>query len=103
MTEREARNAYMRAYQRTPKGRANHREMNRRYVERHRDQKRAWSAVGNAIRDGRLVPQPCAVCGSPLANAHHHNGYGPGHQLDVVWLCDTHHKAAHAEARGEAA
>lgn len=52
----------------------------------------AHIAVGNAVRDGRLIPWPCMLCGNK-AEAHHPDYSRP---LDVVWLCPPHHKQAHA-------
>jgi hypothetical protein len=49
-------------------------------------------ALGNAIRNGRVKKQPCWVCGGK-AVAHHPDYSRP---LDVVWLCQPHHKQAHA-------
>ena len=53
-------------------------------------------AVARALRNGDLSPQDCAVCGSPKAVAHHEDYDKP---LDVVWLCQVHHKARHKEIR----
>lgn len=57
-------------------------------------------AVSNAIRDGKLIPWP--VCSVPTCDgkpqAHHPDYSQP---LDVVWLCDKHHKEAHAIERAE--
>ena len=53
----------------------------------------ARHAVNNAIRDGRLVPQPCFVCGKK-AEAHHADYSRP---LDVTWLCFEHHRQLHTE------
>lgn len=53
---------------------------------------KAQTAVGNALRDGRLKRQPCWVCGEK-AVAHHPDYSAP---LDVVWLCQAHHKQTHA-------
>jgi hypothetical protein len=63
-------------------------EYHERYPERHK----ATTAVSNAIRNGKLFPQPCWVCGKK-AVAHHPDYDRP---LDVVWLCQAHHKQAHA-------
>lgn len=49
-------------------------------------------ALGNAVRDGKVKKQPCFVCGDK-AVAHHPDYDRP---LDVVWLCQAHHKQAHA-------
>ena len=49
---------------------------------------KAWAAVSNALRDGKLVRQPCVVCGEP-AQAHHEDYSKP---LEVTWLCFRHHR-----------
>jgi len=59
---------------------------------------KAHYLVGNAIRDGRLVRQPCRVCGDPKAQAHHHDYSKP---LDVEWLCRKHHLEAHGKVAYE--
>lgn len=53
---------------------------------------RAQSAVARALRSGKLTRHPCWVCGGP-ALAHHPDYDQP---LDVVWLCQPHHKQTHA-------
>jgi hypothetical protein len=53
---------------------------------------KATNAVQHALRDGRLSRQPCWVCGEK-AVAHHADYDRP---LDVVWLCQAHHKQTHA-------
>lgn len=62
------------------------------YVEKYPGRIKANNAVNNAVRDGRLKRQPCWVCGEK-AVAHHPDYDRP---LDVVWLCQPHHKQAHA-------
>lgn len=59
------------------------------------ERRRAQLAVGNAVRDGRLTPQPCFVCGAP-AHAHHPDYSAP---LAVSWLCPRHHALVHREHR----
>jgi len=56
------------------------------------NRKAANTALGNAVRDGRVKKHPCWVCGSK-AEAHHPDYDAP---LDVVWLCPPHHKQTHA-------
>lgn len=51
----------------------------------------ARAAVSSAIRSGRLLPQPCEVCGLK-AEAHHSDYSRP---LDVRWLCPSHHGVEH--------
>lgn len=62
------------------------------YTQQFPERKRANTAVNNAVRDGRLKKQPCWVCGEK-AVAHHPDYSRP---LDVVWLCQPHHKQTHA-------
>lgn len=57
--------------------------------EKHPEKKKARTAVGNAIRDGRLIKKPCEVCGDTNAEAHHQDYTQP---LDVQWLCFKHHR-----------
>lgn len=80
-------------YAATPEGRAALNRGRRTYLERYPLKRAAHIATGNAIRDGRLVRQPCEVCGS-RAEAHHDDYSKP---LDVRWLCKTHHTAWHRE------
>jgi ribosomal protein S27AE len=54
----------------------------------------ATTATSNAIRDGRLVPQPCEKCGSENVEAHHDDYSKP---LDVRWLCRKHHLEHHGK------
>lgn len=58
---------------------------------------KARTALGNAIRDGRIARQPCERCGAARAQAHHDDYRRP---LDVRWLCSRCHGAEHA-ARNE--
>lgn len=62
--------------------------LRRLYPERYR----ARTAVGNALRDGRLTREPCEVCASPKSEAHHDDYSKP---LTVRWLCRVHHEAHH--------
>jgi len=75
-------------------------------LERHREAERvkgdARRKTAKAIASGKLIPQPCEVCGeSPrLANGQfgihaHHDDYRK--PLDVRWLCFRHHRQWHKE------
>ena len=92
--DRERRLASIRDYaQRKPEVvRAGH----QRWVAANPDKRAAQVAVGNAVRDGRLVKGHCALvdtgqCGGRI-EAHHEDYTRP---LDVVWLCQRHHRATH--------
>lgn len=73
----------------------------KRWREKNPEAYRAQTAVGNAVRDGRLIKQPCFFCSSDKNIHAHHNDYSK--PLDVIWLCAKCHHRAHAifpEIRG---
>ena len=76
----------------TPERIALNRRVFAEYVAQHPDRRKANNAVASALRTGKLTRQPCWVCGKK-AVAHHPDYDRP---LDVVWLCQAHHKQAHA-------
>lgn len=58
------------------------------------EKRKARIMVGNAIRDGRLIKQPCFICGNTEVEAHHPDYSRP---LDVTWLCSPHHNEIHSK------
>lgn len=42
-----------------------------------------------AKKRGRLIPQPCCVCGGTEKIHAHHEDYSK--PLDVIWVCTKHH------------
>lgn len=56
--------------------------------EKYPDREKARRAVNNAVRDGRLLKQPCH-CGETKVQAHHEDYSKP---LDIEWLCIKHHR-----------
>lgn len=63
-----------------------------RYRGKFPSKRTAHVMCGNAIRDGRLIRQPCEVCGNAKSQAHHDDYSKP---LDVRWLCTKHHAEWH--------
>ena len=59
---------------------------------------KAQTALGNAVRGGRVKKKPCQVCGRKHVHAHHWNYARP---LDVIWLCALHHQRLHSKERGQ--
>jgi len=53
----------------------------------------AHSKVNYAIRTGKLIKEPCCMCGSIMVQAHHDDYSQP---LVIMWLCAIHHKSRHA-------
>jgi hypothetical protein len=109
---------YRRAHRKTEKGRAVRRkekrnpEWSRRYkksakgiaaAKRYKMPKHrvdAANAVKYAVKTGKLVRQPCEVCGAEKVEAHHWS-YEREHRLDVKWLCQTHHREEHRRLDGK--
>lgn len=85
------------AYAETDAYRESHNNATLKYIEAQPKRRAAQVAVGNALRDGRLQRLPCLVCGEK-AEAHHSDYDRP---LDVVWLCQAHHKQAHALVKND--
>lgn len=46
-------------------------------------------------RSGRIVAQPCEICGKKKNIQGHHENYDK--PLEVIWLCHKHHRARHKE------
>lgn len=65
----------------------------KRYQDKYPYKIRAHKILAQAVRTGRVIKKPCEDCGSFVAVAHH-DYYGK--PLDVMWLCELHHKARHA-------
>jgi hypothetical protein len=64
----------------------------RAYWERNKDRLAIKYKVKYAIKTGKLIKQPCFVCGEIEVDAHHPDYNAP---LDVVWLCKKHHREVH--------
>lgn len=82
---RACHNAYMR--ERRPK----HSELSEN--QRLRAVARAYANVYQ--RRGKLIPRPCEKCGAEQVQKHHHDYSKP---LEVVWLCQPCHLAAHKKS-----
>ncbi len=66
----------------------------RAWKEANPEKYRAQTLVNNSLRDGKLVRQPCVVCGDTQVHGHHEDYSKP---LDVTWLCHLHHMEVHSE------
>lgn len=72
-----------------------HAEINRRWNAVNRDRIRAGNKLRYAVRMNRIERSPCEVCGTTDRVHGHHDSYEKGKELDVRWLCQTHHKMWH--------
>jgi len=82
---KECTKARMRRYKRSRVVTNHHR--------RHPERARCRSIVNEAIKAGRLLRQPCQVCGTTHRVQAHHTDYSK--PLEVVWLCSFHHGEEH--------
>lgn len=95
---REEKKEYYREYDRK-RGNRQPPEYLKEYREKYPNKYRAHNMVNNSVRDGKLFPENCEVCGSDFAVHAHHDDYSK--PLNVRWLCAAHHKQWHEE-NGEA-
>lgn len=86
---------YDRARAKLPHRLANNSRISKRWRQENPDGYRAHTAVNNAVRDGRLLKEPCKICGTMKnLHAHHHDYKKP---LEVEWLCALHHHRHHGD------
>jgi hypothetical protein len=64
------------------------------HAEKYPQKTQARQALGNAVRDGKIIRKPCEVCGNTDSEGHHDDYSKP---LDVIWLCPKHHAECHVE------
>lgn len=88
------RHAYEKARYQTSARKEYARAASKLHAQRNPEKQKARTAVGNAIRDGRLRRLPCEVCGIEKTQAHHEDYSKP---LDVRWLCFRCHRAEHGQ------
>lgn len=71
--------------------------MKARYHSGDPEIRRRWLARANAYyakKTGKLVPQPCELCGTTVKVEMHHEDYSK--PLEVRWFCRRDHKILHA-------
>jgi len=62
------------------------------FTEEERFKRRVRGLARYAVRKGRLVQEPCEVCGEMKVEGHHDDYAKP---LEVRWLCRYHHDEHH--------
>lgn len=86
----------VKAYAKTDRGKERRRAASAAWIQRNPEKRKAQVAVGNALRDGKLVRQPCEDCGKEKAQAHHEDYSKP---LEVSWKCAKCHALHHRNER----
>jgi hypothetical protein len=67
-------------------------ETNKRYINKNPEKYAAHVVFIEAKRTGKIISQPCEICGNPKSDGHHDDYSKP---LQVRWLCRRHHIAHH--------
>ena len=84
--------AYQKAWNKAHPGYATQKK--REWWQANKDRLKVKWVVKDALLSGRLVKQPCFVCGDLKVEAHHADYSAP---LAVSWLCKQHHIELHRE------
>ena len=82
-----------RRYRESAKRRAGIKASQKRYPERDK----ARIKLRTEVAAGRIIRQPCEVCGEKKVDAHHEDYAKP---LEVRWLCRKHHMQHHRYPHG---
>jgi len=86
--------AYMKAWSAARPGYATAKKA--AWYAKNKDRLRVREKVKYALKAGKLVKTPCQVCGGLDVEGHHPDYSAP---LSIVWLCKSHHRQLHREAR----
>lgn len=92
---KECRCIRQRLYSKTDSGKSVQKVADQKRNKKFPERRSARSKLFRAISLGLVYQTPCLVCGAE-SEAHHPDYSQP---LDVVWLCQKHHKEAHLIAR----
>jgi hypothetical protein len=83
--------AARRAYLHTDAGKIVRQNILKEQAFRFPEKYKARHALSNAVRDRKIIRTPCVECGNPKVEGHHEDYSKP---LEVVWLCNKHHRIA---------
>ncbi len=94
---RPDRVAARKVYAGTDQGKERQRAGAEAWRKRNPEKRAAHVALGNAVRDGRVVKKPCEQCGTEKGVHGHHKDYSK--PLEVRWLCYQCHFDHHVKVR----
>lgn len=84
--------AARKAYSQTEAGKIAGSRAKKKWADNNAIKRAANVMVGNALRSGKLVKEPCETCGEKDSHGHHDDYAKP---LEVRWLCSKHHTEWH--------
>jgi hypothetical protein len=96
---KEYRKQYLAEYNKSVNGKMSRKRRYKKQCLKQPELIKAKRVVNNALRDGKIIKQPCRVCGTTENIEAHHVNYKPTHHLIVIWLCRTHHRELHKSNR----
>lgn len=80
-------------YTKTLRWKEAHKKSHKKWLDKNIIKRAAHIIISNAIKSGKLIKQPCEICGTmKKLNAHHDDYTKP---LKVRWLCIKHHHEWH--------
>lgn len=85
---------YERRRSSTPERKKQRSEYQKARRSKYPEKERAHGTVAKAVASGKLVPNPCEICGDTSVQAHHDDYSRP---TDVRWLCFRHHREVHGQ------
>lgn len=68
-------------------------EHTQNWINKNPKARAAHIELNNAVRSGRIIKQPCQVCGDTYRTHGHHDDYSK--PLEVKWFCAKHHQRLH--------
>lgn len=91
-----ARKKYYEDNKNTKKYKESHYLATKKYRKNNKEKYLAESKLNYAVAAGKIKKEPCKICGYENTQAHHED-YSKA--LDVIWLCNRHHKDEHIKLR----
>jgi hypothetical protein len=88
---------YDKARQKEPERRKNKLEYQKVARAKDPEKNRARRFVDRYVMEGRIVKQPCVICGTMETLEAHHPDYSQ--PLLIEWLCMAHHKEKHKQTK----
>lgn len=85
-------------WKKDPELKKRHNEQKKKWLEKNKIKRAAHIICGNAIKSGKLMKQPCVICGDDKSDAHHEDYNYP---MDVIWFCKKHHGERHRQINEE--
>lgn len=67
-------------------------EIRERYKQKYPEKEKAEQLLQDAVKYGKVLKQPCEICGGLDVHGHHADYSRP---LEVKWLCVEHHNQLH--------